>query len=95
MSTEPTKPHADRLRRVFASPGVRRFGLPWGVSMALLTHGRDYGLAPASLLTERFAVALVSYLFAGVLAGILFARAMRALGAPVEDAGRPDGDPPA
>ena len=80
---------------MFASPGVLRFGLPLGVTMALLTHGRDYGLAPASLLTERFAVALASNLVAGVLAGLLFARIMRAVGAPIDHVGRRDGDPSA
>ncbi|MDF1501723.1 hypothetical protein [Roseisolibacter sp. H3M3-2] len=80
---------------MLASPGVRYFGLPWGVSMALVTHGRDYGLAPASLLTERFAVTLASYLLGGVLAGVLFARAMRAMGASIDHVGRGDGDPPA
>jgi hypothetical protein len=63
--------------------------------MALLTHGRDYGLAPAGFLSERFAVVLASNLLAGVLAGLCFARLMRALGAPVDHVGRSDGEPPA
>jgi hypothetical protein len=98
MATNPPESRLRKLRRVFTSPGVRRFGLPWGITMALFTHGRDYGWAPASLRTEHFAVVLASWLLAGVLAGIFFQRSMRALGAPVDHVGhigQTDREPPA
>jgi hypothetical protein len=63
--------------------------------MALVTHHRDYGLSVASVWSEAFLVGLVSWVGSGVLAGLLFARLMRASGASIDHVGRGDAEPPA